>query len=815
MDSTSGNGSREDVVSVDMNVDLAHTELGNGAGEVDAGKVSSIIRQLESRLAVGQVVADIEEAYSLYKTYALAKGFSVRKSKNRYFEKTQEVRLKVFLCNKEGEKHSKPKKGNRVKSDFKTGCKARLEISRERNSEWKVKQFHVDHNHELALPDETHLLKSARDMTVGVVGVLENMFSFGKGSSDALSYVEEECGEEDSRGLNVKDAYNLINVIKRSKIDSTDCRGLFQHFQNRASQNDCFFWDAEFNELGLMKNFFWRDNRCGVDYDYFGDVVSFDATYRINKYNLICAPFVGINHHGQNVMFGCAFLSDETVMTFEWLFKTFARAMGNKHPQTIFTNPCQTMSMAIENAFPNTCHRFCQWHIKKDAPSHLGSLNNNAKFKSLFKKCLDGCESEADFEATWNEMISNHGCHNNKWLNDMYEVRQKWSTAYYGNEFNAGLKSTCRSESGNHVLKEISDKATSLYNFVIAFEELVARWRAKEKNEDFNCKQGKLTRVVKHSPLLNHAGNVYTNAFYKKFEQELMNGTMANSRVSKFSCGGTSYMYEVISHETEQVRSLVFDTATMDVKCSCKKFEATGILCSHALLVFTTENVHKIPERYIVSRWTTNVKNKIEHSDPRTGNDSEVVYSNQIMRFTHDLIMRSKSHLETREILARCLEDAASKIDSFFVRLNSETNSSRHTGMNNAVSIMEAIGINSDTGGVDAPVESRRVSNAALSLCEISNKRKPPQTGESSVYNAGKLKKNPRDKFQPCPPQMSNPGLSQSVMPRACEQPTYPTQATPIMLHSIHTEINAPSQMFYALPTGNNGMHAQGATRDS
>ncbi|KAI3462516.1 hypothetical protein Pfo_019179 [Paulownia fortunei] len=814
MDSTAAEGS-EEVICVDINADgLATKELRNQGGKFNAGKVSSITRQLESRLAVGQIVSDIDEAYSLYKTYALAKGFSVRKSKNRYFEKTKEVRLKVFLCNKEGEKNDEPKKGNRTKSETRTGCKARLEVSRERNSEWKVKQFHIEHNHELALPDEIHLLKSARDVTTGPAGVLENMFSSGISSCDALNYVEQECGGEENSGLNVKDAYNLINVLKSSKIDTVDCRGLFQHFQNRISENDCFFWDAEFNELGLMKHFFWRDNQCGIDYDYFGDVVSFDATYRINKYNLICAPFVGINHHGHNVMFGCAYLSDETVMTFEWLFRTFLRAMGNKHPQTFFTNQCQAMMTAIENVFPNTRHRFCQWHIKKDAPSHLGSLNNNIKFKSFFKKCMDGCESEADFEGTWNEMINSYGCHNNKWLNDMYELRQKWSSAFNGNEFNAGLKSTCRSESGNHVLKEISYKATSPYNFVIAFEELVRRWRTKEKTEDFNCKQGKLTRAVKHSPLLIQAGNVYTNIIYKKFEQELMNGTMANSRVGKYSCGSTSWMYEVISHETNRVKNLVFDTATMEVKCSCKKFESTGILCSHALLVFTTENVHKIPERYISSRWTTDVKNRIqmvEHDEVRNANDSEIVYSNQIMRFTRDLIMRSKSHVETREILARCLEDAASKIDNFFGSLNLETNSTSHTGMNNAASVMEAIDINSETAIADPPVESRRVSKALLSHCQISNKRKPQLTAESSR----KSKKNAREIFQACQQQMSNSTLSQSVMPQSCQQATLPSETTQLMLHPIHSQINHPaSQMFYALPTGNNGMHAQESSRD-
>ncbi|XP_051114539.1 protein FAR1-RELATED SEQUENCE 5-like [Andrographis paniculata] len=798
MDSTSGSGSRDEAISVDMNVDLATTESASGGGEVDAGKVASIIRQLEARLAVGQVVADIDEAYSLYTTYALAKGFSVRKSKNRYFEKTQEVRLKMFLCNKEGEKISKPKKASRAKLETKTGCKAKLEISRERNSVWKVRQFHTEHNHELALPDEAQLLKSAREMTVGVVGVLEKMFSFGKSPSDALN----DVAGEDDKTLNFKDANSLINVIKSAKINTVDCRELFQYFQSRVSSNDGFFWDGEFNELGLMKNIFWRDSRCGIDYDCFGDVVSFDATYRIEKDDLICAPFVGINHHGHNVMFGCAFLSDETVQTFEWLFGTFLRAMDNKHPQTLFTNPCKVMMTAIQNVFPNTCHRFCQWHIMKDATCQLESLIDNAEFRSLFEKCMDGCDSEVDFDGTWNGMINNYDCRDNKWLNDMYNLRQKWSTLYYGDEFNAGFRTTCRSEHGNHVLEEISNEVSSLYEFVITFEELVGRWRRKERIEDFNCKQGKLTRGLKHSPLLNHAASVYTNAVYEKFELELMSGTMANSRVSKGTYGATSWMYEVISHETDQIRTLVFDTATLEIKCSCKKFESMGILCLHALLVLTTENVHKIPERYILSRWTTNVKSRIENGDTRNVNDPDMADPNQFLRFTHDLIMRSKQHLETREILIRCLEDAASKIDNFFLRLNSETKSSKRTGMTNVSNIMEAI--NSETGGFDVPIEPNRVSNAVLSLCEISNKKKLQPAAESSR----KSKRAATDKFQTLPQQMS-------LMSRACEPTAFPSETAQLLFHPIHSEMNpAASQMFYALPTGNIGMHAQGSSRD-
>lgn len=58
-----------------------------------------------------------------------------------------------------------------------------------------------------------------------------------------------------------------------------------------------FFYTIQVDQENRMTNFFFLlDGRSRIDYDMFGDVI-FDATYCTNKYNLICAPFVGVNHH--------------------------------------------------------------------------------------------------------------------------------------------------------------------------------------------------------------------------------------------------------------------------------------------------------------------------------------------------------------------------------------------------------------------------------------------------------------------------------------------------------------------------------------
>lgn len=67
---------------------------------------------------------------------------------------------------------------------------------------------------------------------------------------------------------------------------------------------------------------FWVDARSRAAYDSFEDVVSFDSTYLTNRYNIPFSPFVGVNHNGQSILFGCGLLSREDKETYVWLFKS-------------------------------------------------------------------------------------------------------------------------------------------------------------------------------------------------------------------------------------------------------------------------------------------------------------------------------------------------------------------------------------------------------------------------------------------------------------------------------------------------------------
>ncbi|KAL4304329.1 hypothetical protein GQ457_10G016650 [Hibiscus cannabinus] len=560
---------------------------------------------------MGLAVDSQDAAYNLYRDYGYGMGFSIRKGKNRYVSGTNVIRFKEFYCSKEGFKEFEDgintKQYNKLET--RTGCPAIIRFTVQDNH-WIVTRFISEHNHELATPSKRHLLRSARSLPKDKANVINSMVSAGIRPTDVYSYMSNEARGSENVGFTKRDCYNYVNKQKMMVIEAGDGQSLLNHFKVRAAEDPMFFYTVQVDQENRMTNFFWRDGRSRIDYDCFGDIVVFDTTYRTNRYNLICAPFVGINHHRQTIMFGCAFLLDETAASFTWLFKSFLQSMGNQSPKTIMTDQDHAISKAIGEVFPDSCHRLCLWHISKNANSHLGSLNTNGGFRSLFHKCMQGCESETEFEETWTKMISDHMLQDHRWLNSLYKCREKWSTAFSIDIFSSQIKSSQRAEVTNNVLHGISKATTSLMEFILEFENLVARWRSFEGEKDFQCKNGSVTCAIKNCGILVHASEVYTHEIFKCFQKEFLDGIPLTWR--EVGQDGTIHTFKVLLEENISKEQIVkFDTFTMEIHCSCKKFDFCGYLCSRALRILSVTNLKKIPKQYISKRWTKDAKKNV------------------------------------------------------------------------------------------------------------------------------------------------------------------------------------------------------------
>jgi hypothetical protein len=123
------------------------------------------------------------------------------------------------------------------------------------------------------------------------------------------------------------DVRNYINKERRAIGKEGDGQALLSYFSQMREQNANFFYEIDVDEEFHLKNVFWADARSRAAYEDFGDVVTFDTTYLVNKYDMPFAVFVGVNHHGQSTLLGCGLVSGEDTESFVWLFKTWLRCM--------------------------------------------------------------------------------------------------------------------------------------------------------------------------------------------------------------------------------------------------------------------------------------------------------------------------------------------------------------------------------------------------------------------------------------------------------------------------------------------------------
>nr|KAJ0220366.1 hypothetical protein LSAT_V11C200053570 [Lactuca sativa] len=204
-----------------------------------------------------------------------------------------------------------------------------------------------------------------------------------------------------------------------------------------------------------------------------------------NKYKMPLAPFVGVNHHGQSILFGGALLENEKVETFEWLFENFLKCMFTKYPKAIITDQDKAMGNAIKKVFPNTRHRFCDWHIKKHESEHLRPfVTRYSDFQESYKDWVNSDTIE-EFESKWEVIRIKYNLENNCWISQMYSQRIHWAKAFLKDIFLAGMTTSGQSESINSFFDGFVSSSTMLNEFVIQYDKAVKSRRAAEEDEDF------------------------------------------------------------------------------------------------------------------------------------------------------------------------------------------------------------------------------------------------------------------------------------------------------------------------------------------
>lgn len=562
----------------------------------------------------GMELESEEAARIFYSAYARRTGFRSRISKNRRSRKNGEIIARIFVCYKEGYRlnrhESKKDRIYRPRAITREGCEAMIMVKKTSSGKWVVSKFVKEHTHPLLDPSKVRSLRLHN-----ASGSSKKPFDGSSGNrkdpTEVMSGVVAKAGESNSI-TPAEQGHNNNNqaIRKRKRIAGKDPQDVLDYLERMQSENPAFFYATKIDDDDNLNCIFWVDARSRMAYNYFGDVVYFDTKYKSDQYEVPFAPFTGVNHHQQSTLFGCALLFDETESTYVWLFSAWLEAMSGRHPVTIITDQEEVLGEAIVQVFPKTHHCFCKWDILNKASKQLASVErSHPTFQAEFQKCMNLTETVDEFELSWKSLIDRFGLRKNQWLRTLYNVRQKWVPVYLKDTFFAHISTTQQSESINSYFDGYVFSDTSMEEFVTQYERALASRYEMELEEDIRTTHTKPS-LKTTLPIEKQAANTYTRRVFSKFQEEVFEslGYVAN----KVKEEGAMSTYEVASFEEDgRTRTVIFNASERKASCSCLMFEFSGVLCRHALMVFTLSNFMTLPSYYILERWTRNAKSVV------------------------------------------------------------------------------------------------------------------------------------------------------------------------------------------------------------
>ncbi|XP_042457790.1 protein FAR1-RELATED SEQUENCE 5-like [Zingiber officinale] len=674
IDKIQGCASGEDVVGKDSQItkegQAGHNKRHNNIGDTSFIPQTNINSQMEPE--VGMVFHSEDQAYHFYNIYAQRKGFSVRKG-HLGRRKDGTVRNRVFLCSNEGarQKHSThiTKKAREV---VRTNCMARIEFKVSRDGIWVVSKIIYEHNHPLVRPHKTHLLRSHRRLLAAQHDETGEQL---EKPAQTLEFLIEDDHDAESIGFVLKDQSSYLHTNRIRELERGDVQFLLESLKAKKLEDPSFFYAIQIDDREQVTNLFWADSRSIIDYTYFGDVVLFDTTYRANKNEMPFAPFIGINHHKQTVLFGAAVLLDETTESFVWLFRTLMVAMSGLQPPTIFTDDCPALSRAIHMTLPETCHRLCLWHILQNSTVYVSHVSNNdTNFQQDFKDCIHEEGSEDEFCSKWVRLIHKYDLAGNTWLEDLYAARERWALVYHKNSFYAFMMTMQWSDNMKKHFKNHFNRKLPLQKFLEQYHKSLYRFREKELYEDYKSRQTKPVLLV-DMPMLNEAAESYTRLLYNDFEEEFK--SQLSCLCEPIGMDGIVYTFKVTLPEKHSFGIVELKPSDLSVSCSCRKFECRGILCMHALKVLNINNILHLPTQYILKRWSkyANVEILSEKHQVLTKSDSQDLLTMHYTRVCHKAI--------TIAVKSAFSEDALQIFDQELDKLTTEVEHVLHMDLLN------------------------------------------------------------------------------------------------------------------------------------
>ncbi|XP_057760221.1 protein FAR-RED IMPAIRED RESPONSE 1-like [Arachis stenosperma] len=277
--------------------------------------------------------------------------------------------------------------------------------------------------------------------------------------------------------------------------------------------------------------------------------------------------------------------------------------MGGKALKGILTAQCASIQRAIELCMPTTIHRWCIWHIMKKIPRKINGYKGHIDIEQEMSHVVWNSYTKDAFDRNWNDFLTKYGLGGNKWLSELYEDWHIWIPQH----------NNCLTS------REQADREFNAADFhtVIPF--------------------------TTKSAIEAQFQHVYTHEKFREVQAQFKGKVNCITRSMHSTLGFITYeVIEQVSNSTFNKFVITYDAVSRDVKCHCLLFESRGILCRHSLSVLSFERVHNVAPKYILERWSKNIKRRHTHIK---SNQDEPLLEPRSKRFD-ELVFRSHNICE-------------------------------------------------------------------------------------------------------------------------------------------------------------------------
>ncbi|XP_021992543.1 protein FAR1-RELATED SEQUENCE 5-like [Helianthus annuus] len=220
----------------------------------------------------------LENAFLFYQRYAKAGGFTARKEGTKplkAIDSTQEAGSSNV--------NSKSKITRRVPS-IRTGCEACIRVKLiTPDNLYVVYYFEESHNHSFVAEDDRYLLPENRSMNYVQEEAVNALSAINIGPVRAFNIMRTLYGGFDKVGATKVDFKNFKRDLNRY-IAEYDADMVIKRLRRKKEFMPNFSMEYLTTAEGVLRALFWADGDTKRNFNIFGDVVSFDATYRRNKF---------------------------------------------------------------------------------------------------------------------------------------------------------------------------------------------------------------------------------------------------------------------------------------------------------------------------------------------------------------------------------------------------------------------------------------------------------------------------------------------------------------------------------------------------